>query len=197
MFANSYDGRSVHLLEIDERGHVQLEDESVTAEFQPPKEPAEFLGSSRSRASEKTASGRPDMVRDEGPIKLPDGAQAHALRVTFLDVEPGVGFGAYSRLIIRDENHITESLEFVASGKRIYTIRRGDADGRREPKHGWDLAGLRPAVEKDKGGPKSPVRALADMIRLDVSVDDMAKRADYPVYVFSRRFKLVGPAADR
>jgi hypothetical protein len=128
------------------------------------------------------------MVRDDGPIKLPDGAPAHILRVTFGDNESDMSFDLYLRVTIRDDNHMVDSLEFIASEKKgeekVYTIRRVAGDGHRELTYGWDLAGLRPAIEKEKAGPKLPVRTFADMIRLDIPVDEMARRADYPVYLF-------------
>lgn len=187
LFANSYDGHSVHLLEVDEQGQARFKDEPVAPGFQPPKDPAEFLGLlavARPASAKDQIADRPEMVRDEGPVKLADGTPAHVLRVGLLESESGIGFDAYSRLTIRDDNHMVESLEEVASGKTLYTIRRIAAVGPRELPYGWDLAGLRPAVEKEKGGQKLPVSTLADMIRFDVSVDEMAKRADYPVYNF-------------
>src|SRR5262249_37756995 len=120
--------------------------------------------------------------------KLADGTPAHALRL----IAPGGGSGpspdSYLRVTIRDDNHRVESLELVVAGKTMYTVRRAEPAGRGEPRCGWDLAGLRPALgkEKDKGAAKSPVRALADMIRPDITVDEMAKRADYSVYVLGR-----------
>ena len=98
MFANSYDGRSVHLLEIDERGHAQLRDESVTPAFQPPQDPAEFLGilAVSLSASEKDRSAGPTWSAMKVPIKLADGAPARTLRVAFLEGNPNVGLDAYS-----------------------------------------------------------------------------------------------------
>jgi hypothetical protein len=187
LFANAYDGRSIRLLELDEQGRPRMKDEPVTPAFEPPKDPGHFLGiiGVALSSSSKDDFGRPDLVRDEGPIQLADGSPARALRVTFSERDADIGIDAYSRVFIRDESHRVESLEFFISGKKVYTIRRGEAAGPREPRYGWDLAGLRPAVEQDEAGPKLPVRTLADMIRLDVSPDDMAKRADFPVYIFN------------
>lgn len=190
LFANAYDGRSVRLLELDEQGRPRMKDEPVTPAFEPPKDPGHFLGIigvALGGSLKEGELGRPDLVRDEGPIKLADGSPAHVLRMTFSESEAGTGTpDAYSRAFIRDADHRVESLEFFIAGKKVYTIRRGEAAGPREPRYGWDLAGLRPAVEKGKAGPKLPVQTLADMFRFDVSADDMAKRADYPVYLFAR-----------
>jgi hypothetical protein len=186
LFANSYDGRSIHLLEVDDQGRAQLKDEPVAAAFQPPEDPSGLLGILAIMKRPKDDPGPPYTVRDEGPVKLADGTSARALRVIGPGGASGKGPDGYLRLVIRDDNQRVESLEFVVSEKRLFTVRRAQDAGRREPPSGWDLAALRPAVKKDQGGVKSPVRTLADMIRPDVSVDDMAKRADYPVYIFGR-----------
>jgi hypothetical protein len=185
LFANSYDGRAVHLLEVDEQGRARIKDDPVAPGFQPPKDPAGFLGIFAFARSSKDDLSRRQAVRDDGPTKLADGTPAHALRL----ISPGgsgPGLNSYVRVIIRDDNDRVESLALVVSGKTLYTVRRAEASSRREPQYGWDLAGLKPAIEKDKGAAKSPVLALAGLVRPNVTVEEMAKRADYPVYVFDR-----------
>jgi hypothetical protein len=185
LFANSYDGRAVHLLEIDEQGHARIKGEPVAPGFRPPKDPSEFLGI---LAFAKSSMGDLDKgysVRDDGPTKLADGTPAHVLLV----IGPG-GSGpvidSYARVTIRDDNHRIESLGVVVSGKTLYTVRHAEVDWHRDPQCGWDLAGLKPAIEKDKVAANSPVRALADLVRPNVTFEEMAKRADFPVYVFGR-----------
>lgn len=188
LFANAFDGRSVHLMDLDDQGRPRVESRAVDAAFQPPRDPSEFLGVlTVARPVEDEAHlSRPDLIHEEGQVKLADGTPAHVVRITSLSRESGIGLDVDLRITIRDDNHLIESMEFVASGKTIYTIRRAQADNRREPRYGWDLAGIRSAVEKHEGEPKMPVRTLADMIRMDVTVDAMAKGADYPVYVLDR-----------
>src|SRR5947209_1365341 len=135
---------------------------------------------------QKDDPGRQDTVRDDGAIRLPDGTSARLLRLVGPGGAPGKGPDGYVRVAIRDDNHRVESLELIVSEKTLFTVRRAGGAGHREPPSGWDLAGLRPALEKDKGDAKLPVRTLADMFRLDVTVDAMAKRADYPAYVLGR-----------
>ncbi len=186
LFANSYDGRSVRLLEVDEQGRARIKDEPAAAGFQPPKDPAEVLGIFAFAKSSKDQPGRPDSVRDDGSLKLADGTSARVLRLTFLDGASAPGLDSYLRMTIRDDNHRVESLELVVAGKRLYTVRHAEAARNREPRWGWDLAGLRPATEKDKGGNKSPVTTFTDLMRPNTTVEEMAKRADYAVYVFGR-----------
>src|SRR5262249_28547792 len=131
LFANSYDGLSVHLLEIDEHGHAQLKDEPVTAAFQPPKDPSEFLGILAFRGSPKEDRGRRGTVRDDGSVKPPEGTSARVLRLMGPAGASGKGPDGYLRLVIRDDNQRVESLEFVVSEKRLFTVRRAQDAGRR------------------------------------------------------------------
>jgi hypothetical protein len=186
LFANSYDGRSVHLLEVDNQGQGRFKDEPVATGFQPPKDPSGFLGIFAFAKSSKDDLGSRQAVRDDGPTKLADGTPAHVLRLISPGGSSGPGLDSHVRVTIRDDNHRVESLELVVSGKTLYTVRHAEAPRGRDPEYGWDLAGLKPAVEKGKGGAKSPVQTLADMVRISVTVEEMAKRADYPVYVFDR-----------
>jgi hypothetical protein len=186
LYANSFDGRSVHLLELDTQGRPRIQDEEVTREFQPPKSPAEFLGILAYVKTSTDDPGRRHVVHDDGPTKLPDGTPAHVLRLGFVRDESNKLLQVDFRVTIRDDNHRVESISEVYQGRTLFTIRHSEATGRPDPECGWDLAGLKPAIEKDKGGARSPVQILADMLRPSVTVDEMAKRADYPVYALGR-----------
>jgi hypothetical protein len=178
LYANSFDGRSIHLLELDAQGRPRIHDEPVTREFQPPKSPADFLGILAYVKTSTDDPGRRHAVRDEGPTKLPDGTPAHILRLGFLRDESNKLLQVDFRVTIRDDNHRVESIAEVYKGRPLFTIRHSEATGRPDPECGWDLAGLKPAIEKDKGGTKSPVQILADMLRPSVTIGEMAKRAD-------------------
>ncbi len=186
LYANSFDGRSVHLLELDDQGRPRILDEPVARDFQPPKSPADFLGILAYVKTSTDDPGRRHVVHDDGPTKLPDGTPAHTLRLGFVRDESNKLLQVDFRVTIRDDNHRVESISEVYQGRTLFTIRHSEATGRPDPECGWDLAGLKPAIEKDKGGAKSPVQILADMLRPSVTVEEMAKRADYPVYVLGR-----------
>lgn len=186
LFANSYDGRFVHLLELDEQGVPRIKDERVTAEFQPPREPSDFLGVFAFIKVSQTDAGRRHKLRDEGPTRLADGTPGHRLRMMIEQYEDNPQLQGYFLATIRDDNHRIESLSFHTQGRLLFTIRRSEAAGDREPGSGWDLARLRSTVRPEKGGTRSPVQTLADFIRPSVTVEEMAKRADYPTYVFAR-----------
>ena len=186
IFANAYDGRSVYLLEVDEQGRPHIKQEPTAKGFQPPRNPALFLGTFAGLIRDFE---RPDKLytpHEEGPTKLADGTPARVVRLDFLEGQDTPMPWSALRVIVRDDNRRIESFELVASGKTLFTVRRADADSRPEPRYGWDLVGLRPSVEKGPGVAKSPVQALADLVRPNITVDEMAKRADYPVYVFGR-----------
>jgi hypothetical protein len=184
LFANSYDGRSLHLLEVDDQGQPRIKDEPVAPGFQPPKDPAEILGIFAFVRTSKEQLDRTGRIRDDGSVKLADGTSARVLRLIFLDGASAPGLDSHLRVTIRDDNHRIESLELVVSGKKLYTVRHAAATGRREPQYGWDLAHLRSTIEKKKGGGDSVVKTFADLVRPNVTVEEMAKWADYPVYVF-------------
>ncbi len=186
LFANAYDGRAVHLLELDAQGRPRIKDEPVAPEFRPPPDPSDFLGAFAWVKTTKDDPGRRHIVRDEGPAKLGDGTPAHLLRLSFAQDESNKLLQVHFLVTVRDDNHRVESIAEVNRGHTLFTIRRAEAAGSRAPAIGWDLAGLRPALEQGKGSSKSPVQILADMIRPGVTVEEMAKRADYPVYVFGR-----------
>ncbi len=186
LYANSFDGRSVHLLELGTLGRPRILDEPVAREFQPPTSPADFLGILAYVKTSTDDPGRRHMVRDEGPTKLPDGTPAHILRLGFVRDETNKLLQVEFRVTIRDDNRRVESISEVYQGRTLFTIRHSEAIGRPDPESGWDLAGLKPAIEKDNVGAKSPVQILADMLRPSDTVEEMAKRADYPVYALGR-----------
>ena len=139
-----------------------------------------------------------DLVRDEGPTKLADGTRLMSCGWPTPRTTPTSCSRSLFLVTIRDDNHTGRvDLGWSHQGgrsSRSATPRPPDTAIR---EFGWDLAGLKPAIEKDKDAAKSPVRTLADMLRPNVTVEEMAKRADYPVYIFGQRSELVGPAADR
>src|SRR5262249_45194109 len=142
LFANSYDGRSVRRLEVDEHGRAQMKDEPITPAFQPPRDAAVILGMFSFLREPKDLTDRPGRVREEGPTRLADGTSARVLRLTFPDGATAPVLDSFLQVTIRDDNHRVESLELVVSGKKMYTVGHARAVGGREPRYGWDLSGL-------------------------------------------------------
>ena len=187
VFANSYDGRSIHLLEVDGQGRTRIKEEPTAKGFEPPKHPSEFLGMFAALTGKRDRPDLKSVVRLDGPTTLADGTAAHVFRVSFHEGKANWSFEAYFLMTIRDEDHMVDSIAFVVRDQTLFTIRGARVTGRREPQCGWDLAGLRSAVEKQKkDGEKSPVQTLAGLVQTDLTVNDMVKQADYPVFIFGR-----------
>ena len=190
LFANAYDGKAVYLLEFDEQGQPRLKRFLVTAEFQPPKNPAAVLGIAAGLTSNLDRRGAKDFAKDAGATTLEDGARAHIVKLSFSRpnadgrADEDKQLDAYFRVTIRDDDKTIESLEYIVREQLLFTVRRGKPADDREPPFGWDLSGLEKTVASTKG--QSPVQALADLVVPNVSVDDLVKRADYPVYLFAK-----------
>jgi hypothetical protein len=183
LFANSYDGQAVHLLELNEQGEPRIKDEPVTREFKPPSDPAEFLGFSAGLKSAADRPDRRDLFRDMGPTKLRDGTTGRILRSTNPGNDAKTPADSYAQWTIRNDDHTVESLEMVVRGRPIYRVRALKGAENSEPQLGWDLAGARPAVGAVQPAPN--VQAVANVINVDISVAQMVQRADYPVYLFA------------
>jgi hypothetical protein len=69
-----------------------------------------------------------------------------------------------------------ESLEMVVQGRTIYTQCALKGAENAEPHLGWDLACARRAAGAVQPAP--PVQAVANVIKVDISVAEMAQRAD-------------------
>jgi hypothetical protein len=183
LFANSYDGKAVHLLELNEQGGPRIKDEPVTREFKPPSNPAEFLGISAGLKSAADRPDRRDLFREVGPTKLRDGTIGRILRSTNPGNDGKTSADSYAQWTIRDDDHTVESLEMVVRGRTIYRVRALKGAENSEPQLGWDLAGAGRAVAAVQ--PASPAQTIANMINVDISVPQMMQRADYAVYLFA------------
>src|SRR5262249_38477162 len=183
LFANSYDGQAVHLLELNEQGEPRIKDEPVTREFKPPDDPSEFLGWSVGLRDAADRPDRRDLFRAMGPTKLRDGTTGRLLRSTNPGNDGKTPPDSYAQWTIRDDDHTVDSLEMVVRGRTIYKERilKGAEDA--EPQLGWDLAGARRIVAGVQ--PRPPVQTVANAINVDISVAEMVERADYPVYLFA------------
>jgi hypothetical protein len=183
LFANSYDGQAVHLLELTEQGEPRIKDEPVTREFKPPSDPAGFLGISLGLRSAVDPPDRRDLFRDAGPTKLRDGTTGRLLRSTNPGNDGKTPADTYAQWTIRDDDHTVEAMEMVVRGRTIYRVRALKGAENAEPQLGWDLAGARRAVGAVQPAP--PAQTVANVINLDISVAQMIERGDYPVYLFA------------
>ena len=199
LFANAYDGRSLHLLELDPQGNPRMKDEPVAGDVPGPERPDRIPGDFLVREDVEAVS-RPehhlprrgsDPARGRGPGTR-SAAELHRGRGQ-PDV-PGPLPGDHPRP--RPRGRVDR---VRLQGHKLYTVRRAQVPVPREPQCGWDLAGLRPAVEKDKGkaGPKLPVQMLADMVRPSITVEQMAQGGGLSSVRPGPRPALDPPPADR
>lgn len=184
LFAHSFDGQALYTLTPDDEGKPHVERAAVTETFQPPKSPADFLGLAAGLTSTLDAKDRADLVSDAGRTKLDDGAPARVVKLGFGAMGPPERqLEAYFRVTIRDDDRTIASFEFVAQNESLFVVRRVRPDDAIEPEASWDLAGFKPGVEK--GPAPSGIGVLADLVKLNVSVEQMLQSADFPVYIFS------------
>ncbi len=190
LFANAYDGKAVYLLEFDDQGQPRLKRSLVTGEFQPPMNPAAVLGIAAGLTSNLDRRSAKDFAKDAGATTLDDGARAHVVKLSFSrlnadeQADEAKQLDAYFRVTIRDDDKTIESFEYITREQLLFTVRRGKPAEDREPPFGWDLAGLERSLASAKE--RSPVQVRADLVVPNVSVDDLVKRADYPVYLFAK-----------
>ncbi len=82
VFANSYDGNSIHVLEEDIKGNLQVSAYPLAPNFKPPDNPSEFLGIGVGLTT--TLDEKNDkQVSYEGETVLDDGSKARILKVGF------------------------------------------------------------------------------------------------------------------
>ena len=185
LFAHSFDGQAIYTLSSDEKGESHVERAAIGKEFRPPKSPAEFLGIAAGLASALDEKDRRDLVSDVGRTTLEDGSSARVVKLGLSPIgPPDKQIEASYRVVIRDDDHTIESFEFTVRGKSLLVVRRAKGDGSAEPPAGWNLAKLE---STSKQGPApAGLAALADMIKLNVTPEQMAERADYAVYLFKQ-----------
>ncbi|HVA49899.1 MAG TPA: hypothetical protein VNH11_26265 [Pirellulales bacterium] len=184
LFAHSFDGQAIYTLSTDDQGGLRVERAAVSDEFRPPKSPAEFLGIAAGLTSVLDRKDRRDLVSDAGRTTLGDGSSARVVKLGFGPIgQADKQVDAFYRVVIRDDDHTIESFEFVVRKESLLVVRRAKSDETGEPSAGWDLAKLKSAAKQ--GPTPAGLGVLADLVKPNVTVEQMAERADFPVYVFS------------
>ncbi len=184
IFATAFDGSNVYDLEVPAKGGPRVARQAIGKDFHPPKSPAEFLGIS---AGLPSAVDRNDetLVQDAGKTKLQDGTEAHLLKLGM----PAKGGSkeaenGFLLLTIRGDDNLIENVEFKINGQTMYLIRRGKSQPGQGPTAGWDLAGI---AQRAAGAAATPgLGILPDMVIPNVSVEQMAKKADFATYMFKK-----------
>jgi len=183
IFANSYDGASIYLQETPAAGSPQIVKHPIADDFRAPKSPAEFLGLGAGLRS--TLDGmKEDFASEVGKTTLDDGAEARIVKLGFPQADAKEVIDAYWLVTIRSGNHTIEKAEWFAQGKLLLAVRRCKTEPDQGPSMGWDLAGIAKQVANAAASPGPAV--MFGMVIPDVSVEHMAKKADFTTYVFSQ-----------
>jgi len=184
IFATSFDGGNVYDLEMPSATAPRVAKQAIGKNFRPPKSPAEFLGISSGLPN---AVDRKDetLIQDAGKTKLEDGTEAHLLKLG-MPTKGGpkeAGNGCFL-ITIRGDNNLIEKMEFNINGQTMFVIRRGKSGPGQGPTSGWNLDGI---AQQAAGATATPgLGIVANIVIPNVSVEQMVKKADFTVYVFSK-----------
>ena len=171
VFANGYDGEAVYSLQ--DAGGVQRE--PVGAGFSAPASPAEFLGIAAGLKAQVQETST-DLIEVDPDGKLADGAPATVLKFGMADLEGNVAAWWVTR--IRHDDGTIAEMELVVADAPQLLVRRVLTEAVAAPRVPWNLEGV-------SGGATQGVSVRPDMVRTDVSVQNMVATADFETYVFS------------
>ncbi|MFC1738174.1 hypothetical protein ACFL1G_03880 [Planctomycetota bacterium] len=181
IFANSYDGQFVYYSQPAADGSLRLLSERTTPDFNPPQNPAEFLG---------ITAGIRDSISDEifPPIE----------RIADATIEPGVAVRVYKQGFVdmfgdintywlfkaRDDNKTIAEMEFVLANSTQLVIRRVLCESVKVPQFSWDLVEIDQQIRHAQQSPKVAVQP--DIMRSNISVQHMIDNASFETYILGK-----------
>ena len=169
VFANAYDGTAVY--HLDAGGGVERE--AVDSTFQPPDRPAALFGMG---VGLKSQIEREEGFLDyDGAGTLEDGSSVSILKAGMPD--PDGNLLAYWLFKIRDRDGMIAEMDFVAGGEPVLVVRRKGTESVSAAGVPWDLAGI------TGNAAASGITVTPDMVKPDVSVQQMVAAADFETYV--------------
>lgn len=179
LFAHAFDGQQVHLAQRNAQGELVLQSKSVSAQFSPPEDPADFLG---------LAAGIRAILPEEGWAPLEEQTQeattvGKGLRVYKLGfVDPWEKLDTYQMLYVDAGDQSIAKIECVVDQEPTLTIERLTVTQGDRPSAGWDLS----ALEETASVLDLAVTVQANSARVGLTVPEMVERASFPVYIFAR-----------
>jgi hypothetical protein len=201
IFANSFDGKDVYLLEPDAAGALIVVSKPVAADFRPPRNPAEFMGITAGLGrSGAFVEKKSNLISDAGEVTLPDGSAARVVKINtdttgmtgkeMKDMKERMG-DSYSLITIRKTDNTIAQVETVIKGQSYLVIRRLAVAPASASEVPWNLVGIeaQPASAQTPSTPSvnriPKIEPDDKKTRTNVSVQQMAEKAGYEAYIFA------------
>jgi len=182
VFANSYDGEAVYLLETDAAGVQSVTRTPVEQGFALPKDASSFLGITSGYARLLKPENQ-NLVTNEGACKLSDGSDGQALRVGMPAGGPS-GMTTYWVFRLRASDGTIGEVEWMLNGKPLLfvermSLQRGATDA------SWDLSAFKARLSTGGGDASKPAVHSEGLI-IDASLESALKKAEYEAYVLAQ-----------
>jgi hypothetical protein len=182
VFANSYDGEAVYLLETDAAGVQSITRTPVEQGFALPKDASSFLGITSGYARLLKQENK-DLVTDQGACKLSDGSDGQALRVGMPAGGPS-GMTTYWVFRLRTSDGTIGETEWMLNGKSLLfvermSLQRGATDA------SWDLSAFKARLATGGGNAAKPAVHSEGLI-IDASLESALKKAEYEAYLLAQ-----------
>jgi len=181
VFANSFDGDTIHVLEKGIKGNLQVAAYPLSPNFKPPENPSEFLGISVGLTTTLNEKDN-KQVSYEGNTVLKDGSKARILKVGFGTDGPELSKSTYFLYKIREADNTIAEIEWFAQNNSLLVVRRVRTETLDTTKLKWSLAGLDSKVHTTTKQLMPGIQT--DMVIPDVSVQHMIEKADFETYIF-------------
>ena len=178
IFANSYDGQFIYFSEPTADGSFRLLSEHVTADFNSPKNPAEFLGITAGIRSTIPEEIFPP-IEQIADANIKSGIPVQVYKQGFADMFGDIN--TYWLFKVRSDNNTIAEMEFVLTGFTQLVIRRVLSESIDLPQFSWDLAEIDEQIRHTKQSPKAAVKP--DMVRSNISLQNMINNAGFETYI--------------
>ncbi|NIR66605.1 MAG: hypothetical protein GWN61_20055 [candidate division Zixibacteria bacterium] len=179
LFAHSFDGHHVYLAQRDDQGKLIIQSDPVTASFSAPKNLAGFLGSTTAEVR-KLLEIKDILIRGKPTESTIRGKAVHVYKLSYLGI---MDMGSpYVQLSVDKNDQSIVRIEFIANQKTALTIDHLSMTPGVLPSTGWDLSAL-PGSHKL---PITDVTVRHETGRTGLTVQEMAERATFPVFIFGK-----------
>ena len=178
LFANAYDGEFIYVAQKGINGRIQVKKEAVTGEFQVPENPADFLGIAAGIKGSVPREYYPP-IQNVTTETLNDGTPICTYKLGFTD--PWGKVDTYFLFKLNADTDVIGEIQCVAEGKTTRLHRRIIAETVSIPELSWNLSELS-GESTEKTSTIVDTGTGANL----VTIQQMAQRANIPVYVFAK-----------